>query len=34
VMQFGSRVVDVIEENYFLLEGRRTYLYVYAPRPR
>jgi hypothetical protein len=33
VMQFGSRVVDAIEENYFLLEGRRTFLYVYAPRP-
>jgi hypothetical protein len=25
--------VDAIEENYFLLEGRRTFLYVYAPRP-
>jgi hypothetical protein len=33
VMQFGSSVVDAIEENYFLLEGRRTFLYVYAPRP-
>ena len=33
VMQFGSSVVDAIEENYFLLEGRQTYLYVYAPRP-
>jgi hypothetical protein len=32
-MQFGTRVADAIERNYFLLEGRRTYYYVYAPRP-
>lgn len=31
-MQFGTRVADAIEQNYFLLEGRGTYHYVYAPR--
>jgi len=31
-MQFGTRVADAIERNYYLLEGRRTYHYVYAPR--
>ncbi len=32
-IQFGTRVANAIERNYFLLDSRENYYYVYAPRP-